>query len=158
MFYKMNLLIKWFNGNVPFLCYINIYPIIILIILSSSGFLVQADVVNNLKAENEEPNLSQPNISSTDEYLRCEMIFFYILEQVDDGLMIGIPLGEDIYSPLKIQPIISLGSDQLIGMPLFSNNTFDCSVVPLLNEEKERQERQVQEEEYFLLMNNFYEQ
>jgi hypothetical protein len=131
--------------------------------------LVQAGVVNNLKAEFEAPNLSQPDISSDKQtHLRDDIIFFHILEQIDDGLMIGISLGENIYSPFKIQPIISLGSDQLIGMPLFSN-TFDCSVVPLLNEEQERQvreeeyflllneERKIQDEEYFLFMNNFYE-
>jgi hypothetical protein len=125
----------------------------ILIALSSSTFLVQADIVNNLKAEIEEPNLSQPNISSTDEqnYSRCKKKFFHILEQIDDRLMIGISLGGEIYSPLKVQPIISLSLEPLIGMPLFSNS---CWVIPLLDEETERQ---IQEEEYFLLMNNFFE-
>ncbi|MEK7990322.1 MAG: hypothetical protein VSS52_004895 [Thiotrichaceae bacterium] len=152
MFHQMNLLIKWFNGNVPFLCYLNIYSIIVLIVLLPSAFLAQADVINNLNAEIEVLDLSQPNISSIDEqnYLQNDIIFFRILEQIDDGLMIGILLGENIYTPLIIQPIISFDSNQLIGMPLFSNT---CWAIPLLNEEKQH----IWEEEYLLFMNHFYE-
>jgi hypothetical protein len=177
MFHKINF-VEWFNGKIPALYCLNL---IIFIALSSSAWFVQADIANNLSSEIEGPKVSQPNIfpesesawsvqaditnnlraeievpnisqpNTEEQNQQCRIVFFRILRPIDDRLMIGFPIGENIYSPLKVQPIISLNSESLIGMPLYSNSYW---AMPLLDEEKQQQR---QEEEYFLLMNDFFE-
>jgi hypothetical protein len=146
MRYQINF-VKWFKGKIPFLYGLNI---MIFMALSSSVLSVHADITNNLSAEREGSNVSQPNIFPESEWpvstditnnlraeieipnisqpnteeqnQQCRIVFFHIVKQIDDRLMIGFPLGGNIDSPLKLQPIISLGEDSLIGMPLYSNS------------------------------------
>ncbi|MCK5523151.1 MAG: hypothetical protein KAI83_08470 [Thiomargarita sp.] len=157
MFNQINLLDGFFC-RLPSLALLKICSIILFMV---SVFSAHAGVIKNLEAANEEINLSQSNNSSTDKHnhLSCEMVFFMMpFQQFDNGLVMGFSLGEDIlgediYNPLIIKPVVLFGSNNLnIGIPLFSDR-FDCWTFSLLNVQK-RKELQGNEEQDYFFMNN----